>query len=220
MCNPSGIDFGRRNLLREEIEGKSVIEVGAMDVNGTFRGIVSPLNPAKYVGIDIEEGPGVDMVCDATELIAKFGENSFDVVISTEMLEHVNDWRDVVSNFKGILKPGGVMLVTTRSKGFPHHAYPYDFWRFEIDDMKQIFSDMSVDVIEADVPEEPGVFVKVRKNQNFTENDLSQIKLYSMITMRRTRDLNVINTNIAKSKMFITSFFGRARNSIRYRSGV
>ena len=95
--------------------------------------------PNKYVGVDIENGKFVDFIVPAEKLVEFFGINKFDVVISTEMLEHVRDWRIVINNLKEVLKPGGILYITTVSKGFGYHAYPYDFWRYEIEDIKKYF---------------------------------------------------------------------------------
>jgi len=47
---------------------------------------------------------------DCAELLVEFfGINKFDVVISTEMLENVKDWRIVINNLKEVLKPGGII---------------------------------------------------------------------------------------------------------------
>jgi len=88
------------------------------------------------VGVDIEPGKFVDVVLPAERLVEHFGPESFDVVIATELLEHVQDWRLVVNNMKAVLRRGGYIYITTRSYGFPFHAYPYDFWRYEVEDLK------------------------------------------------------------------------------------
>ena len=150
MCNQACLAYGELHLGEGDVRDRRVIEVGARNVNGSLRGYVEGLGPARYVGVDIEAGPGVDEVCNAEDLVSRFGAESFDVVICTEMLEHVRDWRIVVSNLKRLVAPGGTLLVTTRSIGFPYHAFPWDFWRYENDDMRAIFSDLEVENVESD----------------------------------------------------------------------
>jgi 2-polyprenyl-3-methyl-5-hydroxy-6-metoxy-1,4-benzoquinol methylase len=95
------------------------LEVGARDVNGSVRPLVEAHLPASYIGLDIEVAPRVDEVLDARHLIRRFGRDSLDAVISTELLEQVRDWRATATNMKAVLKPGGLLLITTQSRGFP-----------------------------------------------------------------------------------------------------
>src|SRR5947209_19422757 len=162
MCDPAGIDFVRRQLTEGDVAGRRVLDVGALDVNGSVRPFVESLHPASYVGVDLEAGPGVDEVCDVHALVDRFGPGSFDVVVCTEMLEHILDWRRVMSILKQVVAVGGLLIVTTRSAGFPYHGYPYDYWRYEVDDMKRIFAACTDVTIEAD-PSAPGVFVRARR---------------------------------------------------------
>lgn len=189
MCTIACLDFGRENLPIADVKGKKVIEIGSVDVNGSLRSYVEALEPERYIGVDLEEGKGVDEVCNVYDLVEHFGPESFDLVITTEMIEHVQDWRKAFSQIKRIMKPGGIVLLTTRSYGFPYHEYPFDYWRFEVDDMKAIFSDMEIVKLETDAFE-PGVFVKARKPLNsYKENDLSEYALYSMVSRTRSKPI-------------------------------
>jgi len=184
VCNKDCIDFAGRNIFRREVEGRRVLEVGSLDVNGSFRSLMEQFLPRAYAGVDICSGPGVDELIPAERLVERFGAESFDIVVSTELLEHVADWRKAVGNLKAVLRPGGILLITTRSRGTEYHGWPYDFWRYELEDMCQIFSDFDIEVLEAD-PTAPGVFMKAHKRRPFIENDLSQIQLFSMLVGRR-----------------------------------
>jgi len=188
MCNLSCILFGAKNLTKEEVWGKKVIEIGSYDWNGSLRSFIESLEPAEYVGVDIEKGPGVNVICDAENIVERFGEQSFDVVLSTELIEHIKDWRKAISSIKNICKPSGTILITTRSYGFRYHPYPYDFWRYELEDMKNIFSDCEILVSEKDFIE-PGAFIKVKKPYKFVERDLSDYELYSIVANKRVKEI-------------------------------
>jgi SAM-dependent methyltransferase len=188
MCNSACIEFGRTWLHKEDVQNQCVIEVGSRNVNGSLRSGVEALGPASYVGVDLFPGPGVDVVCDAEDLVARFGENSFDLLICTEVVEHVRRWQVVINNFKALLKPNGHLLLTTRSFGFPQHDYPFDFWRYEIADMEAIFGDFEIEQVQPD-PSMPGVFVKARKPQLHRTPDLSGYRLFSMVRNRRVCDI-------------------------------
>lgn len=188
MCNSACLDFGRTRLDGSEVTGKRVIEIGSVDINGSLRPDVEALGPSEYLGIDIASGPGVDEICSVYDLVERYGPESFDVAISSEMIEHVHDWRRAISQIKRILRPGGVLVITTRSIGFPYHDYPFDYWRYELHDMRAIFSDMTIEALEPD-RDDPGVLVKARKPDDFIENDLSDHALYSMVINERSKGI-------------------------------
>jgi len=211
MCNQACIKFGRTYLKEQDVKGKSVIEVGSLNINGSLRPIVEALHPSSYVGVDIQMGPGVDRVCDVLDLLDHFGYEKFGLLISTELLEHVQDWQNAISNFKNVLKPEGVLLVTTRSKGFKYHEFPFDFWRYERTDMEAIFSDFIIEVIEKD-PLRPGIFIKARKPVTFNENDLTGYKLYSMVKEKRIS--SITDADIPLFENSKRKIYGKKRSSI------
>lgn len=153
-------------LTEEEVRGKHILEVGSGDVNGSVRPIVSARGPADYFGVDMAEGPGVDRVVDATKLVDVFDEASYDVVISTEMMEHVVDWQTTLMNMFRMVAPGGVIVVTTRSVPFGYHPHPIDTWRYTPDAMVQIIKAAGFEqllVCPDPDPNSPGVFFKARR---------------------------------------------------------
>jgi SAM-dependent methyltransferase len=153
------------------------------------RPVIEALEPASYTGTDIAWGPGVDELCDVTGLIERYGEGTFDLVVSTELVEHVRDWRAAFANLKGVVRPGGIILVTTRSRGFKVHGYPWDYWRYEPEDMELVFADFEHVLIERDA-HRPGVFVKARKPMRSSgEAPLTDVTLFSVVAGKRTRDV-------------------------------
>lgn len=155
--------FAYGALQTREVAGADVLEVGSLDVNGSVRPMVAARRPASYVGVDVAAGPGVDLVADVAELWRHYDRDSFDVVVSTECLEHVEDWRRAIAAMVTVLRPGGVLVWTTRSAGFPYH-HPPDRWRYSQPAMAEILTAVGLDILVLmDDPEVPGVFVKARK---------------------------------------------------------
>lgn len=215
----SCLKFIAENTSYEQVSGKRVIEVGSRDVNGSPRYIFRLLNPSEYVGVDIERGNGVDVVCPSEKLVEMFGENSFDIVVSTEMLEHVLDWKTVVSNLKRALKTNGQLFVTTRSYGFRYHGYPYDFWRYELDDFQKIFADMHTIRLEND-PESPGVFLKAIKPENFIEKDLTDKSIYEIVLGCKVQSLDLKNPEFkTKIKRILRQKKQKAKHKLQKAEG-
>jgi SAM-dependent methyltransferase len=197
MCPPGARRFVERQITAEDVCGRTVLEVGSRDAGAATRSIVMPLHPAQYTGVDLVPGPGVDIVCPAERLLDRFAPESFDVVISTEMLEHVRDWHRVVHNLKAVLRETSILIVTTRSPGFEFHGAPLDFWRFEPADVCEIFGDLEIEVIERDTHDPPGVFVRARRPASFAERNLDAYPLYSVVRRRRAMSLTRLDVAVA-----------------------
>lgn len=163
--------YGDMILARKEIFEKRVLEVGALNVNGSLRPYVMKHRPTSYIGIDIRSGVGVDRVLAAENLVDSFGSKSFDLVICTETLEHCRNWKLGIHQMKLVLMEGGVLLLTARGPGFPLHEYPGDYWRFREHEIVELMGDMEI-LDHREDEEAPGVFVKVRKPEGWRETDL------------------------------------------------
>ncbi|MGW8679671.1 methyltransferase domain-containing protein [Streptomyces sp. NPDC055817] len=97
------------------------LDLGGRNINGSIRDL---LPKAEWSGVDIEGGPGVDVVHDATTPWPD-DASRYDLVVSTEVLEHVREWRPLLRTCAQALEPGGAesLFVTCASIGRrPHGA--------------------------------------------------------------------------------------------------
>ena len=136
MCHPACLQFVKQSLSADDVAGRRVIEVGSFDASGHPRRDIEALRPTEYLGVDIRKGPGVDTLCKAEDLVDQLGNESADLVIALDLLEHVEDWRVMLSNLKQICRPDGVIVITARSPGSPYQGSPRDYWRFGIEDLR------------------------------------------------------------------------------------
>ncbi len=207
LCHKSVFDFVRANLSPSDIAGRRILEVGSRDVNGSVRSILMSLGARDYVGVDTELGPGVDRLCDVANLASEFSGQPFDVVVTTEMLEHVRDWSNAVSNLKQVVVPAGLLVITTRSFGFPYHDFPGDYWRYELDDMHAVFRDFHIVKLIRD-PQSPGVFFMGRKPPAFHEISTSRFKLFSVVKAKRAEAEDLADEEILAYAKRMKQFVG------------
>ena len=108
MCHVSILEFFIKSMEAEEFNKKRILEVDSKYVNGSVRPLIEKFfSPEEYIGVDIESGKFVDLILPAEKLLWYFGSETFDVVIATELLEHIMDWRLVINNMKMVLKCRG-----------------------------------------------------------------------------------------------------------------
>lgn len=146
---------------RATLTGAQVIEFGSLNVNGTVRDLFADVAHG-YIGIDGQAGPGVDYRCFTWN--TPFDPATFDVVVSTEMLEHDEKPALTFLEANRLLAHHGHLVLTCRGPGFPLHEYPGDFWRFTPDDLSRLAKAAGFEVVRA-VPDHhvPGAFLHAMK---------------------------------------------------------
>jgi len=100
------------------------------------------------LGCDLVPGAGVHVVADTLAL--PFLTESFDVVLSTEMLEHVRVPELAVTEMGRVLRPGGRLVLTTRFL-YPIHSNPHDYFRFTRFGLLHLLKGWHVELLEEDV---------------------------------------------------------------------
>ena len=151
-----------------DVRGKRVVEAGSMNVNGSVRPWITGMSPSVYIGTDLRPGPDVDLVADVCTLAVLLGEGYADLVVSTEMMEHVRNWKASMEGMIRLLAPGGVLVITTRGPGFPLHDHPEDHWRYTREQMGQIVVAAGLVIEDLQTDPIPGVFCRARKPITWT----------------------------------------------------
>lgn len=105
----------------EAFSGVKVLEIGALDVNGNVRG---PFENCEFTGIDWAPGKNVDIVVPAKE--TAFDNNTFDVLLSFNHLEHDPDWTESLGNNFDALKEGGLMFLRWATRASGAHGPEFD----------------------------------------------------------------------------------------------
>lgn len=124
LVRPLGC-FVRRAIGERVRTGMRVADVGCGEQ--PWRGMIAACG-AEYVGIDVTQNAmgTVDLVAPITQV--PLPDASFDVILCTEVLEHVSDSRGALGELRRLCVPGGVVVVTTPFT-YPLHEEPFDFVR-------------------------------------------------------------------------------------------
>jgi SAM-dependent methyltransferase len=94
---------------------------------------------AEYTGVDRNPGPRVDIVVGRTGPWP-IETASYDTVICTQVLEHVQDLSGTLDEIDRILKPGGKIVITLPFL-YNAHGVPEDYQRLSVDGMRNNFSE-------------------------------------------------------------------------------
>lgn len=116
-------------FLKKHASDKKVLDVGS---GGSSYGRFFP----NRLSVDIDPERKPDIVADAGNL--PFDDNEFEMILCTEMLEHVKNPFDVEKEFYRVLRPGGRLILTTRFV-YPIHDSPHDYWRYTKYGLRQLF---------------------------------------------------------------------------------
>jgi SAM-dependent methyltransferase len=94
---------------------------------------------AKYERADFVEVPGLDFKVSENSSVDGAPNSAYDLVLSTQVLEHVSDPENYLGECFRLLKPGGLLVLSTHGT-FPEHGVPYDFQRWTADGLRNLVS--------------------------------------------------------------------------------
>ena len=144
----------REKLVPSLVPNLTIVDIGGRGLDlsqpwmkgqedRSYYDIFRDLAPVYYIA-DIESGPGVTHVMPGPYTLP-FADNSIDLVVSGQMLEHCKNPFRSVAEMKRVLKPGCSMILIAPSMGKRHDVI--DCWRFMDDSFKAIAEEVELKII-------------------------------------------------------------------------
>lgn len=140
--------FGKKYFLN----GLRVLEIGPSGSPTMYQKIID--NPTlKWHTIDFENSEYIGEAKSSLTYVLqnpyKFPveSDSYDIVISGQVIEHVGKIWEWTNEIKRVLKNGGLM-ITINPVSWPYHEAPIDCWRIFPEGIKALASENNLSVIE------------------------------------------------------------------------
>lgn len=172
-----------------------VLEIGSKIVSvSEFR---ENYTDVEYVGVDLEEGPGVDVVCDLTKEDNLLPKNYFDLVICCSVFEHTPTPWLMSKVLSDLVRPGGKIYFNSPWI-WKYHKYPDDYYRYSFKAIEFLFPEFiwsnyaystelpdSIEFVEKDSDfDRRRAFVETR-----ADGTVKKYLPYSMINMFGTKNV-------------------------------
>lgn len=143
------------------VEGRRILDIGCGSGYGSAElsrkaSLVAALDVAPdvvhYAQQDYQATNIVFLAASASAL--PFPAATFDVITAFEVIEHVEDWRDLIADAARALAPGGIFLVSTPNREYytesrgPEGSNPYHVHEFDADEftaeLRRVFPEVRV----------------------------------------------------------------------------
>lgn len=123
----------RTLIERAGVTGGRVLEIGGREHP---RGHVFDRERFSYVNLDLEPGEST-VVADITDC-PHIEDDSYDVLVSVDVFEHIDRPWLAAAEMRRILAPGGLVYTSTLFS-WRYHPCPIDFWRFTPEALEFLF---------------------------------------------------------------------------------
>jgi len=136
------------NFAREYFkDGLKVLEIGPDKFPSTYQQMI-PNEEITWHTLDIYHHPLLTY-CNADEYRYPISDNSYDIVCSGNVLEHVKKIWLWIKELARVCRHGGY-VITISPVFMGYHAHPVDCWRAFPDGMRALYEDASLEVLLAE----------------------------------------------------------------------
>jgi len=183
------------NKVLKQKKFNKILEIGSKNYGNTqpFREI---LDYEKYVGVDLSEGDGVDLIVNLEEELGPLSNERFDLIILCSILEHSKKPWKLGESISSVLSNDGI-LYSSHPWVWRYHKYPDDYFRFSPQGIKEIFSSIKFWLDPLYSTNKPGDFYSFTQNEE-VDNHLSFIHPVSKVKYLPYLQTLMIGTNSKK----------------------
>lgn len=106
----------------------------------------------RYIALDLKPvrqrryGP-IDLAGDLYNLPLR--ENTFEAIISVDVLEHVKEPKEVLKEIYRVIRPDGRLFLIA-PQGWEEHGAPHDYFRFTSHGLRYLFEESGFEVLSID----------------------------------------------------------------------
>lgn len=125
---------GRESLL---------LDFGCGDM--PYREVIE-LKVGKYEGVDLEMNPAAEHPIDFDSKTTLPDEYA-DIILSNQVLEHVDSPGGYLQEARRLLKPDGIMILSTHGYWF-YHPTPNDYWRWTSAGLRKTIEAEDFEIVE------------------------------------------------------------------------
>lgn len=123
--------------------GMRVLEIGADPGLTLAKDVGDP--SIKWESVDIAPAPHIAYIAN-NEYSFPIADDSFDIVIAANVMEHVRKIWTWARELTRVCKPGG-LVITINPVSWPYHEYPIDCWRAYPEGMKALYDEAGLEVL-------------------------------------------------------------------------
>ncbi len=111
-----------------------------------YRSIFEPY-VGQYVGVDLKANDRADFFVSARDSKTRLPDQYADIVLSTQVLEHVNDPMAYLCECCRLLKHDGLLVLSTHGYWI-YHPSPTDYWRWTGAGLQKVVESSGFQVVE------------------------------------------------------------------------
>ncbi|MCW5912002.1 MAG: methyltransferase domain-containing protein [Cyclobacteriaceae bacterium] len=164
--------------------GIKVLEIGPAGIPSAYQKLVSN-STIEWHTLDLEETfTGLTYIAKE-EYHYPIEDQSYDLIITGQVIEHVKKIWLWIPELKRILKKGGILIIINPIS-WPYHEFPVDCWRIYPEGMKALCDDNQLEILESrfesiEAEHFAGTYTPTVPGQSYTYFDLRKRILLTKI---------------------------------------